>query len=342
MKANSPMIQIPKRTALALLCLAVLVVLAAGAYRLIRAWENASSQIAVPPDAAIFPGYDRTVLQIGDQSYRLKDGLETVLLLGIDKFQAEAQSSDTYRNDQQADFLTVLILDHQAKTCTPLQLNRDTMADIPVLGVGGKPAGTVRAQLALAHTYGSGGERSCENTADAVSRFLCGMKIDHYVALTMDAVAVLNDAVGGVTVEIQDDFSAVDPALVQGETVRLRGEQALTFVRARGSLDDSSNLSRMARQQAFAAGLYPQLQAALAADPGLPTTLLTELGPSMVSDLDLEEWASLLQAVGGYAMEDVREIAGEAVLGEPYMEFHADEDALQTQLIQLFCVPDQE
>ena len=41
-------------------------------------------------------------------------------------------------------------------------------------------------QLALAHTYGSGEEDSCENTVLAVENLLYGVGIDHYVSLTMD------------------------------------------------------------------------------------------------------------------------------------------------------------
>lgn len=58
-------------------------------------------------------------------------------------------------------------------------------------------------------------------------RLLYGVEIDHYISLMMDGVAVLNDLAGGVTLKVMDDFGAFDPALVQGETVTLRGEQAL-------------------------------------------------------------------------------------------------------------------
>ena len=84
------------------------------------------------------------------------------------------------------------------------------MTQIRILGVTGEPAGTFTGQLALAHTYGSGEEDSCENTVLAVSNLLYGMEIDHYVSLTMDGVALLNDLVGGVTVEVLDDFSGID------------------------------------------------------------------------------------------------------------------------------------
>ena len=99
---------------------------------------------------------------------------------------SRGETPEGYVNNQQADFLLLLVMDKQHETCTPIQLNRDTMTQIQILGVTGEPAGTFTGQLALAHTYGSGEEDSCENTVLAVENLLYGMEIDHYVSLTMD------------------------------------------------------------------------------------------------------------------------------------------------------------
>ena len=64
---------------------------------------------------------------------------------------------------------------------------------------------------------------SCENTADAVSRMLGGLKIDGYYELPMDAIADLNDVVGGITLEIKGDFTVVNPAMEEGKTLTLSG-----------------------------------------------------------------------------------------------------------------------
>ncbi|MGN1308036.1 MAG: hypothetical protein ACI4V3_10245, partial [Faecousia sp.] len=111
----------------------------------------------------------RTIYYNGRQ-YLLNDNLTTLLIMGIDDF--ELTESNTYRNTSQADFLLLAVFDHESKTCSLLQINRDTMADIPVLGALGDHIGLTTGQIALAHTYGSGLEDSCENTVDAVSRLL--------------------------------------------------------------------------------------------------------------------------------------------------------------------------
>ena len=57
----------------------------------------------------------------------------------------------------------------------------------------------------------------------AVSNLLFGIEINHYLSFTMDAVALVNDLVGGVQVEVLDDLTFLDPALRKGETVTLKG-----------------------------------------------------------------------------------------------------------------------
>ncbi|MFR8126152.1 MAG: LCP family protein [Acutalibacter sp.] len=198
--------------------LAVVLVLLAGMLWLQR-WENTqdapvSSSGEASSVEADAPVDDREITYYNGTAYARREDLETVLLLGVDKF--EGETPEGYLNNQQADFLLLLVMDKQHETCTPIQLNRDTMTEIQILGVTGEPAGTFTGQLALAHTYGSGEEGSCENTVLAVSNLLYGMEIDHYVSLTMDGVALLNDLVGGVTVEVLDDFSGIDESLVQG------------------------------------------------------------------------------------------------------------------------------
>lgn len=189
--------------------------------------------------------------------YARRNDLETVLLMGLDKY-AETEESN-YLNNEQSDFLMLLVINKETGACTPIQLNRDTMTKIQILGVRGDVAGTFTGQLALAHTYGSGERDSCLNTAEAVSNLLYGVGIDHYISITMDGVAILNDLVGGVEVEVMDDFSSIDSTLVQGETVTLMGNHALTYVRTRGGLEDSSNLRRMERQRQYLIALQKKL-----------------------------------------------------------------------------------
>ena len=324
--------------------LAVVLVLLAGML-LLQRWENTqdapvSSSGEVSSVEADAPVDGREITYYNGTAYAKRENLETVLLLGVDKF--EGETPEGYVNNQQTDFLLLLVMDKENETCTPIQLNRDTMTQIQILGVTGEPAGTFTGQLALAHTYGSGEEDSCENTVLAVSNLLYGMEIDHYVSLTMDGVALLNDLVGGVTVEVLDDFSGIDDSLVQGETVTLKGQQALTYVRSRGGLEDSSNLHRMERQRQYLAALQQQLKAAVQQEDGFTLDALLQLNEYMVSDCTVNQLSDLGDSLAIYQVSDILTTPGDAQEGEEFIEFTVDEAALQQLVMDVFYEPVEE
>lgn len=324
--------------------LAAVLVLLAGML-LLQRWENtqdapvSSSGEASSVEADV-PVDGREITYYNGTAYARREDLETVLLLGVDKF--EGETPEGYLNNQQADFLLLLVMDKQNETCTPIQLNRDTMTQIQILGVTGEPAGTFTGQLALAHTYGSGEEDSCENTVLAVENLLYGVGIDHYVSLTMDGVALLNDLVGGVTVEVLDDFSAIDDSLVQGETVTLQGQRALTYVRSRGGMEDSSNLHRMERQRQYLSALQQQLKAAVQQEDGFTLDALLQLNEYMVSDCTVDQLSDLGDSLAAYQVSDILTTPGDAQEGEEFMEFTVDEDALQQLVMDVFYEPVEE
>ena len=273
--------------------------------------------------------------------YRLRDGLETCLVLGIDKFSDYAATFEEgdLLNDLQSDVLLLRIEDNAAGVWTALQLNRDTMCEICRLGISGEKTGTVFQQLCLSHTYGSGGKDSCRNSVKAVSRLLYDVPIDHYYAVTMDAIPVLNDLVGGVTVHVDDDLTAADPVLLQGTDVTLHGDQALHFVRARTSVTDGTNLSRMNRQRVFLDALYTQMRTRLQNDSRFALRMANRLADYSTSDLIPEELSELAERLKDEEFRGIQTTMGEAVEGEKYIEFYPDETRLKESVLQLFFEP---
>lgn len=279
---------------------------------------------------------ERVTLTRDGITYTLRDDLDTYLLIGLDKYTDTLSDPELFTNNQQADFLFLMVVDKTAQTYSAIHLNRDAMTEIQRLGMGGKKIGTFTGQLALSHTFGSGGKDSCRNTVQAVSHYLGGVPVEHYVSLTMDAIPVLNDLAGGVPVFIEDDFSAIDPSLEQGKTIRLRGQQALTFVRTRHYVSDNSNLSRMNRQRTYLNALYEQMEQQLRTDDGFAARLASKLSDYSVSDLTTTELSNLADRLKDYRFVGIDPIRGEAVLGEKYIEFYTDEADLQALLIRTF------
>ncbi len=285
-----------------------------------------------PDEQTAEPSTRKTITYDGVDYFPRQD-IEVFLLVGIDK-EGPVQPGNSYNNDGAADTVMLLIFDQTAEEIRVLNLNRDTMVNMPVLGVGGSPAGTYYGQLALAHTYGSGLEDSCENVVQTVSDLLWGISIDHYVAVNMDAVALANDAVGGVTVTVTDDFSAVDESLSLGE-VTLHGQQAINFVRMRKDVGDQLNVSRMERQEAYVDGFLTALKNKMEQGETFALSLYESVLPYMVTDCSSAVFSAVLDDYADYSLTEIITPAGENVRGEEYMEFYLDEEALDSLILRM-------
>ena len=268
--------------------------------------------------------------------YELKDNLETFIVIGLDKMSDDEGESDSYNNDKQADFIMLFVLDNKAKTVTPIHINRDTMAEMNILGLNGNPVGSVTKQIALSYNYGNGGKISCRNTLDAVSELLLGMKINHYMSVTMDGVPIYNDLVGGVTVEVLDDFTDIDETLVKGQTVTLTGQQALTYVRTREGLEDSTNAARMIRQKQYLTALREKTLEKLESDSDFAVELTVKMSEHLISDRSVTQMQELLNKFSSYEFKETLELEGESKVGEKFMEFHPAKDSITEVVVKAF------
>lgn len=315
------------------LIILLVVLLVASTLLLLNRWEQGRG---------LFPAHDDffdTSIKVDGINYVLKDDVQSVLVLGLDKFESEKDDSGFY-NDQQADFLMLFVIDNEDKSYSVIHLNRDTMVDINVLGVAGEKIDTFFGQLALAHTYGNGKEVSCRNTADAVSGLLNNVNIERYISVTMDAVPVITDLVGGVKLEIKDDFSSIDDSLVMGETIKLSGEQALNFVRTRYGLEDSSNESRMLRQREYVTSLFDALNEKYIEDEDFLEKVTFDLSEYIVSNFTVTQMENLIDSLSNYEFKDIYVIDGESKIGEKFLEFYADEDSVNNLVLDLFYTPE--
>jgi len=272
--------------------------------------------------------------------YAPAESLETILILGIDTSESAA-SADTAKDGMgQADFLELLILDKAAEEFQLLHLNRDTMAEIFQTDLYGRNAGSFRGQLALAHAYGRDPNDGCRQTVKSVETLLYGIEIDHYISFTMDAVSILNDRVGGVTLSLMDDFTQLDPAYRAGTVVTLTGAQALVYVRERGALEDSTNLRRMERQRQYIDGLFKAYnEAAAAAGEAFSVDTLLEVNAYMVSDCTADQLSDLAETLQQYTYTGIRTLEGQVIEGHTHVEFQLDESAAQRTVLDLFYAP---
>lgn len=208
-------------------------------------------------------------LTLDGVTYTPRKNIASYLLMGVDHDGEVAYYTNYFGG--QADTLLLVVVDKAQQSYAILQLNRDTMCMVDFVDTEGKPLNQQQQmQLALSHSMGTGMEDSCENTVRAVSALLYGVTIDGYAAFNMDSMSLINDAVGGVTVTIEDDFSQCDPSLVMGETITLDGEQAYHYLRGRMSVGDGENTSRMRRQRTYMTAFMKKAQELVAEDTAWP------------------------------------------------------------------------
>lgn len=262
------------------------------------------------------------------KDYTLNKNVESILVMGLDQTLV-TQGGSGYRNNMQSEIMLLVVMNHETKTVNLLQLNRDTITKIRRLGVGGSYDG----QLALAYSYGSGGSDSCLNAVKAVSELLGDVPIQHYLTLSMDSLARINDTLGGVEIQLRDDFSAVDPTMVQGQSVKLNGDQALMYIRPRPDVENTSDIRIMDRQRQYIRALFSEI---IGQGSNALVKIGLSLGTEMSSDLTVSQIAFSLQTISEYTMGDFLIPAGNAVAGQDAMEFHVDADDLQNIIVRTY------
>lgn len=259
----------------------------------------------------------------------------TLLFIGVDK---SSLDSSTVRGGGQADFLLLMTIDRENRKVDLLQLDRDTVSPVQVYGVFGNPAGVRDMQICLSYAFGTNPQRGCENTVRAVSEFLGGIPIDGYVALDLDGMTILNDALGGVTVTLTEDFTDLDPTMKAGETIRLQGRQAEYFLRTRMTVGDGTNEQRMSRQGAFIRSAAAMLNEKMNEDANFVASLMSLLREHLVTGCDDVWLINQAYTALKYTRTDPVRLAGEHCIGsDGFVEFHPDRDALMDYIVGTFC-----
>ena len=296
------------------------------------------STVLLPGSGAAELGATKTITRDGIDYFPRQD-ITVVMVLGIDQY-GPVESSNYYRNNGSADSIMLLVFDETNEECTVLYLNRDTMVNMDVLGVKGTYAGTTYGQLALAHTYGQGLEDSCDNVKNTIMNFLHGLTIDYYVAMNMDAIPILNDAVGGVTVTVVDDFSKVNPSITKGE-LTLRGDQVIDFVRTRKDVGDQRNVTRMERQKEYVDNFLQALYEKRNEDLNFVVATYEDIAPYIVTDCSVDTLNNLLSRYMDFEIKNVVSPEGTSIVVDGHYEFHADEEKLDALIVDLFYAPKQ-
>ena len=321
----------------------LLAVVIGGAALLERVQQNRREQELLAQGEALreSPWTAENTVSIGEEQYGFDHRIETFLFIGTD--QGGNSDPEDFRGEM-ADFLLLMVLDHTENTIGCLQIDRNTVTDVRELDFAGKEITSRKLQICTAHWYGRSPEMAAENTVYAVQKLLGLGKIDGYFELNIGDVGLMNHAVGGVEVTVEDDLTPSDPTLRKGETLVLDDGQAERFVRARMSVGEGTNAERMSRQGQYMAAFFRKVREKTAEDPKFGLNLWNALRDAAVSDMKGNDFSRIAQKMLKGTDKGIQRIEGETVLGyvlqdgEEHEEFYANGESLVKKMKDLFSL----
>ena len=283
--------------------------------------------------------YDPSLYKYKGKIYRYKEDMINILCMGIDKKTEKMEKAAAESGEGgQADAIFLLSLNPKGGEMKIFDISRDTMTPIDNYDTEGNLIGQGVNHLALAYSYGDGEEKSCEMMSKAVSELLYGLPIQGYVAVNLQAVSKVNDAVGGVEVTIPEDLTDIAPGFTKDSKIILNGEQAILYIQKRNQKILGGNDLRMQRQKQYMTSFLKAAQKAIKNQPVLPLTLYQELTEQMVTDIGVDQAVYLMTVMldSKFKSEDIVMLPGKTEKGVYYEEFHIDEDALYDLMIDHF------
>ena len=153
----------------------------------------------------------------------------------------------------------------------------------------------------------------------------------------MDAVPVLNDLVGGVTVKLTEDFPALGAEYVRGARITLRGSDSLRFVRYRDTEQLDSNLLRMANHRIYLEAFAESARSALEENGDLAVDAFKAVNPFLCTDLSVENISDITEYLCTYELKSTVTPEGEYVMGKDFAEYYVSGDSLWECVQDTFC-----
>lgn len=202
-------------------------------------------------------------IDVGMDNNATTDGPVNILILGTDARSGKGNSG--YGDPESKGHADTTVLLHVSKDrshASALSIPRDMVVDVPDC-----PTKTDDGEKVIPGQRGvrfneslgqSGRDPGC--TWRTVQE-LTGLEINHFMMADFNAVKELSTAVGGVEVCVAKDIDDKKSKLkLKKGTHKVQGEDALAFVRTRGSVGMGSDLSRIELQQQFLGSMFREVK----------------------------------------------------------------------------------
>lgn len=260
-----------------------------------------------------------------------RQDIKTVLFIGLDT-DGKIESSHSYNNEYNADFLLLATFNANNKECNLVEINRDTVADVQRLDIFGQKIDKVPMQLCLSYSFGDGLGESAANTKSAVSDLFHGLNIDYYIVLSRDATRSAVDYLHGIDVTMDNDYTDIDPSYVKGATRHMNSFEAMDFVSERMNTVEGTNTYRMQRQMCLLNNLVKNLQHS---DLDY-TDLYNAVFDYTLTDIDFAVFSKILSAISEYTVSPVFTPTGTSQERLESNEFIVDQSSVDSIALDVF------
>lgn len=234
--------------------------------------------------------------------------------------------------------MILIAVDPEKERLSVINIPRNTMVDVKYLDSNFQHAFTQPAPICIQYAFGDGRELSCTLARDAASQLLFNIPISRYISLNQDGMIAANDAIGGVTLTLLDDFTDYNSAMEAGIEYTLLGDDVEIYTTRRiGENLDGTSMSRLKRQVQYYKAFFSAAMDKLRSEPLFAVNLFTALSAHIQSDLSLEEILYLSRSVVDMELSDDRIFTPEGTTEvEKVEKFYADEDSLMDIVMQVF------
>ena len=242
-----------------------------------------------------------------------ENGRTNVLVFGTSGYNMEGdEGNGTHDGAQLTDSIMVLSFDQETEDLAMLNLPRD-------LYVGTcTSTGKINEVYWCANPRGNDEEAGAKALEKVVGNIL-GIDFQYYVHLNWGSLVTAVDAVGGITVTLDEDVndSWTGAYVKAGEPTALNGGQALALARARHGTT-GGDFTRGASQQKILIALQEKV-----VSQGLGLTdalnLLNDLGDNLRMDFNSDEIKTLVNLSKKLSLEGIRQVPLTNVDGKYYV-----------------------
>ena len=271
------------------------------------------------------------------KEYQYNEDVINFLCLGIDNSTPVEQANEI-KGQGLADAIILVSIKVESGKIKILAVPRDTYVPVKMYNDQGQFLGEKNMQLTLQYYYGKTAKDSCELMVNAVSNLLFKVPIQRYCAINLEAIPILNDAIGGVDVQVLGDVEVGGKPYHAGDTLHLQGKMAEDYIRDRNTDQFASSMGRLERQKQYMTNYFATAMAQVKNDLTLPVSIYQSLQGNMYTNISVEDITYLAPEMLDVTLtaEDMSMIPGEVTQPDEHEAYMVNSEQLKELVVNFF------